>query len=205
MRMKPLHDPVMIEAARRSYGGLKAATRIADKTSDAVVYVYERNGIPYAAAFHGKAAKPDWHFRFRSVEARTKRIAEHFAGRKSSLEFKAGLKAERKAKGHGLAVGDILRSSWGYDQTNIDYYEVTAIIGRTMVEIRKIGAESVATGWERGQCVPLPGNYIGEPMRKIAKNGCVKIESFARAYKMTPESEVAGVKVYGSSSWSSYA
>lgn len=202
--MKPLHNPEEIEAARRLYIP-KTAIRIADKASDAVVYVYDASGGFLAKAFHGKAVKADWHHRFQSVAKRDEYIGRYFKARQDTLAYKSGIRAERKAKGHGLAVGDILRSSWGYEQTNIDYYEVTKLLGRVMVEIRKIGAESVETLWCQGKSVPMTGHYIGEPMRKAAKNGSVRIESYARAYKMTPESDVAGVKVYGSSNWSSYA
>ena len=33
------------------------------------------------------------------------------------------------AERDGLKVGDVLRSSWGYDQTNVDYYEVVELVG----------------------------------------------------------------------------
>ena len=37
-----------------------------------------------------------------------------------------------------LEVNDILYSSWGYDQTNIDFYKVKKLVGKTMVEVVKI-------------------------------------------------------------------
>lgn len=40
-------------------------------------------------------------------------------------------------------VGDILRCSWGYDQTNVDYYQVVALVGVSSVRIRKIGKRCV--------------------------------------------------------------
>lgn len=39
---------------------------------------------------------------------------------------------------HTLKVGDILYSSWGYDQTNISWYQVTQLVGKQSVKIRKI-------------------------------------------------------------------
>jgi hypothetical protein len=51
---------------------------------------------------------------------RAEYIAGFIAGRKQAAEAKAKRQAERKAP-HTLKVGDILVSSWGYDQTNIDY------------------------------------------------------------------------------------
>lgn len=40
-------------------------------------------------------------------------------------------------------VGDILIASWGYDQTNVDYYQVVALVGTSSVRIRKIQSECV--------------------------------------------------------------
>lgn len=45
-------------------------------------------------------------------------------------------------KNHTLELGDILYSSWGYNQTNIDFYQVTKLIGKSMVEIRRLNTES---------------------------------------------------------------
>ena len=115
--------------------------------------------------------------------------------------------AAKRAGGHKLQAGDVLRCSWGYDQTNIDYYEVTRLIGRRMVEIRKIGAESIESGSMTGECVPRPGHYVGEPMRKTVSDydgQSVRIASYAGAHKIEAR-EVAGVKLYPVDHWTAYA
>lgn len=183
----------------------KSAVKVSDKASSAVAYVYEAAGAVYAVAFHGKAEKPDWHFRFKSPEARAKRIVDHFVGVQARDKMMADRSTARKSEGHGLAVGDILRSSWGYDQTNVDFYEVTAIVGKRMVEIRPIAQETVeSTVHLTGKCVPVPGQYTGKVMRKAARNGGVRITSYAWASKIEPKT-VSGVKVYDASHFSSYA
>lgn len=54
----------------------------------------------------------------------------------------AVLEAKKIESMADVEIGHILRDSWGYDQTNIDYYKV---IRKTvsMVEIRKIGQKLV--------------------------------------------------------------
>ena len=47
-----------------------------------------------------------------------------------------------------VKIGDIFYSSWGYDQTNIDYYMVTKIIGKTFVEIQKIESQLFLKIWK---------------------------------------------------------
>lgn len=46
---------------------------------------------------------------------------------------------------HGVTVGDVFVESWGYDQTNVDYYQVIRTT-KAMVELREIGAETVGNG-----------------------------------------------------------
>ena len=180
----------------------KGSTKVADRQSDAVAYVYEGKRLG-AAMFFAQQAKPVWHFTFRSAEERERKIKESFEGRRRSIAFKAEQKAKRKAEGRGLEVGDVLRCSWGYEQTNIDYYEVTALIGSTMVEIRPLAQESIETMSMQGKCVPLPGQYTGEAKRHVAKAGYVRLTSYSGARKVEPEL-VAGVKVYGASHWTAY-
>ena len=50
---------------------------------------------------------------------------------------------------HSFKVGDVLESSWGYEQTNIDLYQVIALNGKSMVTVRAINLpvkEMDATG-----------------------------------------------------------
>ena len=52
-------------------------------------------------------------------------------------------------------VGDILYSSWGYDQTNIDFYKVVRV-SESSVWIQQIGKKVVeVTGWAHQNVVPV--------------------------------------------------
>jgi hypothetical protein len=169
----------------------RGAMKVQDKASSAVAYLYERDGRLYAVAFHGKAGKADWHFRFKTAEQRAAKIGEHFANVRASDKRKADEAAERKAsaaKGQGLEVGHILVCSWGYEQTNIDFYQVTALIGKTMLELRKIGScdASRAGGPSMtGHVVPNPDVFTGEPLRRkvrrYGKSVSVSITDYSSA------------------------
>lgn len=160
----------------------KGATKVADKSSDAVAYVYQTGDRLYALAFLPKASKPSWHFRFRTPAEREKHIADFFAGQRKHLELVAETKAKRN-RPHKLEVGHILKSSWGYDQTNVDFYQITKLIGTHTVEIRKIGQTVDETGWAQGTCTPVLDKFIGEPMRKRVTYGdSVRIASYASAH-----------------------
>lgn len=168
------------------------------------VYRYELNGSVCALAFAGKRQKPDWNFRFRD-EAR---MHEKISSTLAALMAAADYKAERRAKqnsAHSLKVGDVLKSSWGYDQTNIDFYEVVDVPGPRTVVIREIAQERQETGFMSGRCVPQPGRYIGKPMTKRANSSNhVRINSCASAWKIEALT-VAGCKVFNASHWTAYA
>lgn len=196
------------------------------------VYAYERAGKVYAVAFWGTAGKPTWHYSFRSPESREAKVAGFFDSLTASSERKAKAKAERAAFVHDVKVGDIFRSSWGYDQTNIDYYQCVRLVGSRMMEVREIQQQSASTGWLQGDCVPAPGVWATEAVygdegeaykaqhghyphkdkpafRVLIQSAgggepCFRVASYACAYRIKPLVEIAGAKVYRASHWTAY-
>lgn len=188
----------------RSHYIRKGSVRYADKLSSAVVYAYGSGGKFVLMGFSGKRQKPDFHYSYPTEERRQAKAKSFFESVRASEAFRVEQAAKRKARPNLLKVGSILRASWGYDQTNIDYFEVTKLIGSSTVEIRELKQGSAETGWLVGKCVPLPGDYAGPPMRKRAQGNSVKIYSFAHAHLVEPVM-VAGVPTYAASNWSAYA
>ena len=175
------------------------ATEIKDEHSDGVVYTYSQAGGIYAIAYHGKAAKNDWHHRFRTEAARDKTISEFFAGRRATVALAEARRAERKNATSGLNVGDILVSSWGYEQTNIDYYQVIETPTEKTVVIRSIAKTFNETGWLCGKSTPCPGQFIGEPSRHRAMNGAIKINDYRSAHHLKPAADGTFASHYESS------
>lgn len=109
---------------------------------------------------------------------------------------------------HDLKVGDVVRSSWGYDQTNVNHYQITKLIGKRTVEVRELVEHKESTGDMSGRVAPVWGEFVGEPMRRtVDKYGHVNIlrEKFGRARKIEPVAVVHGVRCYASTGYSSYA
>ena len=69
------------------------------------------------------------------------------------------------AEGNPFAVGDILEYSWGYDQTNVDFYQVTRTTDKT-IWLCEIKADAEETGFMCGKTVPRPGQFVGKELRK---------------------------------------
>lgn len=61
-----------------------------------------------------------------------------------------------------VTVGDIFCCSWGYDQTNIDYYEAVAVSKTGRVKIQMIDTQKIDSTQTTDVVAPVPGAYISE-------------------------------------------
>lgn len=139
----------------------------------AVVYVgYNRKGKPAAMGFSGKRTKADWHYYFQTIERAEAHINEWLASLKRSRDFRAENKAKdqlARSVGHGLEVGMILTGSWGYDQTNVEFYQVVRVSG-SAVWIQEVGQEEVKThAFMSEDVVPDKGRLFGPILRRIPR------------------------------------
>jgi len=145
---------------------MKQTQRYIPKDYEILLKDAELNCVIYsndnaAIAFSGRRMKPDFHYRFDSEERMRAYVEKHL----ESLRAHNKAKAERKAvmnRPSELQIGAILENSWGYDQTNIDYYQV---ISRTekSVKVRAIVSRltSDVSGPMSGYCVPVKDQFLG--------------------------------------------
>lgn len=120
---------------------------------------------------------------------RSKQDAERYAQRvvdaynaraQRKQEQKQMEEQERKNFSNPYKVGDLLYSSWGYDQTNIDFYKVLAVSDKS-IKIVQVADKIVGTSGQDDLVVPTD-KAIGVPMvRRVSTNGYVKINSYASA------------------------
>ena len=47
-------------------------------------------------------------------------------------------KSETQKNKFGVQVGDIFSASWGYDQTNVDFFQVIKLVGNCSVRVREV-------------------------------------------------------------------
>jgi len=94
-----------------------------------------------------------------------------------------------------LKVGDVLEASWGYDQTNVDFFQVVALRGKTQCVIREIcGRENPKNHDEKAPArdvflAPKYSTFIKDnekgAIKKIeywSDRPSVSLSSFASAY-----------------------
>ncbi|EHJ8029657.1 hypothetical protein KB282_003910 [Escherichia coli] len=75
-----------------------------------------------------------------------------------------------------VSVGDVFVSSWGYEQTNVNFYQV--------ISVHRTHSMS-------GYKTPLLNDFCGEPLKRRVRDyystPAIEIESFETAYKGSPE------------------
>ena len=117
-----------MKVPRSFYFSADTAQKIASKKSTAVVYLYDNLRGPCAVGFFGKADKPAFQYRYANAAKRMASVVGWIKSMDEITERKAAAlttkKLVRALPQQFLKVGDVLSSSWGYDQTNIDFYYV---------------------------------------------------------------------------------
>lgn len=123
----------------------------------------------------------NWSFR---NESEQEKFIQDFKNKIVSWEArKAQRKIERKEAAkqfkNDLKPGDILTDSWGYEQTNVEFYKVLDIKGST-VWIRELAHEVVGGSYQTHgmACNVLPSNcFIADApiIKKIVRSQYIKI------------------------------
>jgi len=178
------------------------ATTVSPEGVNAVAYYYDLDSsTPAAIIFIGKSKKPSKHLCFRTEERREEWTQDIFENVKANTEAKEARAAKDKAAKAEAAdtvqVGDVFSSSWGYDQTNVDFYKCVAKRGQ-MLDVIKVG--SLVDHSDQGSDYLLPdvACEIGEVMTKrVNQHGGFKVESFANAYPFDGKPEYQTAWGYG--------
>lgn len=170
---------------------------MADAGITVIRYSGAKTGKPAAAVYSGKSDKPLWDYFFGSEAAREQYIDHQVEKSKAAMSARQERAQTKRDFQHGLKDGDILYSSWGYDQTNVNFYEVVRTTEKG-VAVREVASKVVRE--ERGATyvVAVPGRFIGAPLMKIPQTRSggvyVKISSSQTAYLWDgkPKYETAG-------------
>lgn len=175
--------------ARESYYP-KGSHKISDKQSSAVVYVKATDSGGYhAVAFRGNAQKPDWNVLIRKPGNLEKNIAAHFESVRAGEARRVADREKRKAFAHSVKAGDIYKTCWGYDQTNVEFFEIVEVKGKYAI-LREIASASRDDGHGSEKCVPQSGAFLeprykgddqGLPLRRLIQEHGIKIDNVRTA------------------------
>jgi hypothetical protein len=188
--------PEQLRAARLARHGEGADYMPASDGLTAVVLANKDNS-PCAYGYRGRSMKSAFRYRFQDEDQRSKYVSDWLETANKSIAEWVALKDQRRVP-HTLTVGDILVTSWGYDQTNVEFYEVRAVRGAA-VDLQEVKADRKehAPLAMQGTAMPRRGEYVGGLLKSKRPNGvnAVRIDSVstARPWDGRPMS------------WSSYA
>lgn len=135
--------------------------------------------------FWGKRSKPEFH-----VKVAKKALVDYIQLKASNFDQSVATTAEWKEKRKSdsarhrdeflakLSPGVILVNSWGYEQTNVDFYQIISVSGRK-VRFQRIASRTVReTGWASGTCVACPNEFIGEVRETIVRGAGLKLNDW---------------------------
>jgi hypothetical protein len=112
-----------------------------------------------------KATKPYAHYRFKTPEQREQYIKDQIANRQEHENLKEEYKQSRKGTPELLEQvkpGTIFHWSWGYDQTNCQFFQVIERNGY-MVKIKEIGQKGVGSqGFDCENRVAVKDSFIDD-------------------------------------------
>lgn len=154
----------------------KEAVEVKHPEELGVAYVYRIKETAYGViAYGGKRNSADFHFSYKTIEQAHEKIENWFSNLQAHRELMLTRRAESFAP-HAFVIGDIVTNSWGYDQTNVDWYRVVHA-SRNFVWLQPICANLEETGFMSGQSVPAIDTSSDDPAKwgfKEAKGEIMK-------------------------------
>lgn len=154
------------------------------------IQVYSDSKTLCAIGYSGKSLKPNFHIKYRTLESMTESINVwvnkiiEFAERKiSEKQKRAELQKNLVAADH-YKIGDILYNSWGWEQTNIEFYQVTEVLKKKIrvARISKYLTDEKIGGYDSGKVMPNKDTFLEDEKGyllslKCSLNGDVHISA----------------------------
>lgn len=114
--------------------------------------------------------KPAFNYRFRNAEQMMTWLEKELIRRFAIKAYQEERKAERKKalEVNPFQVGQIIYDSWGWEQTNIDFYQVVEVKNKSVV-LRPIQGKMIPSeGYSSmaGLTAPVKDSFCGDPILK---------------------------------------
>ena len=130
--------------------------------------------------------KTEFAYRYGSVARMIEHVEQFLVDLDRAEQWKQERKVARAAAKaaalESVKEGDMYVASWGWEQTNIDAYQVIAKKGAT-VTLREIATASVegTEGFMSDQCVPVKNEFIGGEFKKRITGKYINIDDVRMA------------------------
>ncbi len=155
------------------------------KDANALIAFGEIDNFFLAMGFSGRRTKPDFHFRFKTAERLEDYVSKYLKSKIDTQKYKLDQANKKKSFINPLKVGDIVYSSWGWEQTNITFYQIIECIGRVTVKLRTIQgktADQGHNGYMSGSVIAQKDKFWGteiltKRVSPLGDNCCITINS----------------------------
>lgn len=139
------------------------------RNAQAVVF-YRTEGKCAAIAYKGRSRRRAWHYSFAAVERMEAYMAAWLAAQAAAGARRSEAARQRAAELAAVdvavhfKVGDIVQNTWGYEQTNVDFYTVRKVSKRFLhlEKLETIRTESAPLAMYG---TAMPGEATGETKR----------------------------------------
>lgn len=116
--------------------------------------------------FKPKAQKPFKNVIFSSQDKADTYLKTIVSGLEATKKMKDSWKVESAnrwlAEVEATKIGDVFVNSWGYEQTNVDFYQVVKKTAKKLF-LRKIGSRMTqTTSWASGYFVPVVDSFLSD-------------------------------------------
>lgn len=165
-----------LAAIQRSWKIPANATHEVFEEANAIAFFCPDGEAVQVRVFTGRAQRARTRFTARSVEAAHNTLETRIVPRlvderaRRSMSAKA-VAAKRAACVHAHQLGDILYTSWGYEQTNISFFEVTRVVSAQCIEVRLRNSQETedCPGAFAGYAIPVEG-YADKRTHRLTIN-----------------------------------
>ena len=181
------------------------------KSTGAVIYYAEPDnkgnltGRYEVKAFYPNALMSYYSGSFKNAEEMNQKIQELIENQQAI--YNAFVTSDSSKADHDIAIGDIFYTSWGYEQTNVDFYQVIGFSGKSTLKLMRVHSQMVKSGSMCGYVVPRPNCFFSDELlvKRITKFNTFSVSSYATANLLEHDKLSDGSKVYKSQYVSCYA
>lgn len=143
-----------------------------------------------AMFFKNNATKPEGYTMFKSFDE-----LKSYAQTWSNFELKKIADKQAKSLQKSMLniqdyinIGDVFTSSWGYEVTYIDYYQVVGFKGKQTVLLREIASNVTEDNYNHGTCVPAIDHFVNDEV--IEKRVSVRFGAEGEVYASVKISDI---------------
>ena len=163
-----------------------------------------------ALRFHWHSVKKVWYGYTDEEAVRAAIEGKQGVTKTTTAKKQTGSKPEVTNK-YGVKVGDIFKSSWGYEQTNVDFFQVVELVGSCSVRIREVSLPMIEEVGISGMSADRTYKVVHDllpacpssvfvkdqergDIKRMSRENYIKISNYASAYRCTGDT----VKCYES-------